>query len=362
MKKILAMMLTAAMMLSMGTAAMAEEKAYEDEKTVTITKVYKETNENTTSPAETFKFTVAEGWGETFVTDSTVANTADAVKASYVEGTKIEIGDVAYAAGAATVAGAKDTVTITLPEYTVVGVYYYTIKETPATTAGVTYYAKDIMLKVTVIEQDGKVRVAAVHTEDGYNGTVEDGTKKDEFENIYSAGSLEVTKVVKGNLGDKEKEFDVTVTFESDKTVGADIHYGTDTDGNGILDESEILGKVETSEWVEGKATADIKVKDGTTILFTNIPYDVTYTVDENDYSSEEYKTAYKVNGVAAESTDKVTDKKDAAKETVEITNTKDTSVDTGISVDSIPYIAMLGVVAVGGAGFMVSKKRRSED
>ena len=48
-----------------------------------------------------------------------------------------------------------------LPEYTSVGVYTYTLKETDNKTAGVTYYSKDIKLVVTVIQgEDGELRVA----------------------------------------------------------------------------------------------------------------------------------------------------------------------------------------------------------
>ena len=369
MKKILAMMLTAAMMLSMSAAVMADETTYTDEATVTITKVYKETNEGTTSPAETFEFTVAEGWEGKYVTDSTVADTADAVKASYKEGTKIEIDDVTYEAGDATVDGAEKPVLITLPEYTVVGIYYYTITETKADTAGVTYYTTPIMLKVTVVEQDGKVRVAAVHTEEGYNGTEADGTKKDKFENLYSAGSLAVSKTVTGILGDKTKDFTVRVVFTAPagKTVREAITYTDDNETKTIA-----------ANWTGSTDEIVIDLKDGETVTFTNIPTDVTYTVVEDSYASEEYDAAKYVNSdnattdtgagtISLTETTKTIDGKEvtvkvADADTVAITNNKGGNVDTGISVDSIPYIAMLGVVAIGGAGFMVSKKRRSED
>ena len=78
MKKILAMMLTAAMLLSMSAAVMADETTetetpaevvfgdtvnlegttdYEDEATVNIVKNYKLANADTESPADTFTFT-----------------------------------------------------------------------------------------------------------------------------------------------------------------------------------------------------------------------------------------------------------------------------------------------------------------
>ena len=400
MKKILAMMLTAAMMLSMGTAALAadgETPTYDDEATVTITKLYKENKDSAISPTETFYFTVDEGWGTTFVTDSTVENTEAAVEASYGEDgngkkTAISIGDVTFNEGVATLDGQEGKVTITLPKYTVVGIYYYTIKETPADTAGVTYYAKDIMLKVTVIEQNGKVRVAAVHTEEGYNGTEVDGKKKDTFENLYSAGTLEINKMVEGNLGDKTKDFTVTVVFtkDADVTVGAPIKYSTtggqtdpdyEQSKNWETEEKEVAAEDGTTKKItvqKETSTVVINLKHNETVTFTNIPHGVSYKVVEDNYrtstdSSNDYDNV-KYDGTDIKSTITVTGAeaedngvsgsivKDSDEDTVTITNTKISDVDTGISVDSIPYIAMLGVVAIGGTGFIVSKKRRSED
>ena len=42
------------------------------------------------------------------------------------------------------------------------------------------------------------------------------------------------------------------------------------------------------------------------------------------------------------------------------IVNNKGTEVDTGITLDNMPYILILTVVAIGAVGF-VSKKRSSE-
>ena len=180
--KLFAGLLASAMVLTMSTAvfASAEEKTststYTDHETVTIQKKYKLTNEGTISPAETFTL---EQVGAGRVTDGE-ATSAPAL------GT---ITGAAYAVGGATTAGAIEDITVNLPVYESVGIYEYTLKEVAGTTAGVTYYGNNIKLVVTVIQGDnGKLRVAAVHTED------EDGTKSDTFENIYSAGQLNVSK------------------------------------------------------------------------------------------------------------------------------------------------------------------------
>ena len=43
------------------------------------------------------------------------------------------------------------------------------------------------------------------------------------------------------------------------------------------------------------------------------------------------------------------------------ITNNKGVEVDTGISLDNMPYIMMLAMAALGTLGF-VSKKRKEEE
>ena len=169
MKKFVAILLTLMLVLGM-TAAVAEpvttDNPYTDMPTITLTKTYNLTNAGTISPAETFAFTAL-----------TCTDVADAGVGVTKENAPVPtIGDVAYAQGEAGSSTATKEITITLPEYTAVGKYTYTFSEINKGTAGVTYRPDAIKLVVTVIEQNGKVRVAAVHTE-------KEGAKSGNFEN-----------------------------------------------------------------------------------------------------------------------------------------------------------------------------------
>lgn len=368
MKKILAMMLTAAMMLSMGVAAMAasydadgnditgEENV--DTVTVKITKTYKNPN-NGVSPAETFDFTIEKS----SVTDQAVGVTFDNMPVPTIKSVSFNEGDagkVIITNGSAQYLCNRE-VEVTLPEYDGVGIYTYIIRETAGTTAGVEYFDGDIKLVVTVVQgEDGQLRIAGVHTEQ--NETEE---KSDMFANEYYAGSLDVTKTVTGNMGDQTKDFTVKVTFNAPKgkTVGAPITYTDDG----------VEKSITKDDMIDNTHTVEITLKHDETVTFKNIPYGVTYSIVENDYTGEGYdKPAYRYGedtysgfNPAVDTAITVVDLDnviDTANESAGITNNKGTTVDTGISVDSIPYIAMLGVVAVGGAGVVVSKKRRSED
>lgn len=336
MKKLATGFLTAAMMLSASNAVFASDTiSYTDCDSVTITKVYEAENEGTTSPAETFHFTIER----TSVTDAAEGITAANMPAA-------TIGSVSYAAGeAGSTTKAKD-ITITLPEYTSVGVYTYTIKETAGSTAGVTYYGSDILLKVTVIEQNGKVRVAAVHTESPVDIANGQGKKSDTFSNKYSAGKLNVKKTVTGNLGDQSKDFKVTVTFAAPqgKTVNEAISY---IDGGSTK-------TIPTTAWKDGVAKAEIELRHDETVTFTNIPYGVTYTVVEDDYTAEGYQAA-------AYSFDDTNKTIDSAQDTVTITNEKNGMIDTGIYMDSLPYVLALALIFGFGAVLFIRRRRVSE-
>lgn len=338
MKKILSLALALVLVLSMSTVAFAtegEENNHTDMSTVTLTKEYKLTNPGTTSPAETFAFSA--------LTCTNVTDAADSVTTANAP--VPTIASVSYTAGEAGGENAKKRITITLPEYTSVGIYTYTFSETDGGTAGVTYRSDDITLVVTVIEQDGKVRVAAVHTEG--EGVA---TKSGEFNNEYSAGSLSVKKTVTGIMGDKEKEFTVKVTFTAPEgdSVREAITY---IDGNKTK-------TIAAGEGWTGSKEVYITLKHNETVTFNNIPYGVTYTVVENDYTGKD-------NGgydPASYQFDDNNKKIDSASESVTITNNKGGVVDTGINMDSMPYILMLAVVFMGLFVFFSKKRKMREN
>lgn len=337
MKKIAAIIFSAAMVLNMGAAAMATggdtTPSYTDMKTVTITKNYEAANTGTTSPAETFGFSIER----TSVKDAAAGVNAENMPLP-------TIGSVSYGSGEAGSTTKSKDITITLPEYSSVGVYTYMIKETPGLTAGVTYRTSDIKLVVTVLQDTNDyIRVAAVHTED------ENGDKASSFDdNEYSAGSLAVEKTVTGNMGDRDKEFAVTVTFKvpEGKTVNEAISYVEDGQNKTIP----------ASAWSNGVATATINLKHEETVTFNNIPYGVTYTVVEDDYTTEA-NGGYDQAQYAFDDDSKTIN---TSSEKVVITNNKnDGDIDTGINLDSMPYIMILCLVAVC-AVVMFARKRFS--
>ena len=332
MKKLLAMLLTLALVLGMSMTIMAADG--DDASEITVTKVFKDMNGGK-SPEEEFDF---ENMTCIEVTDAAADINVDYVNENLLP----TITKVQFAEGDATADGTgtgTKTATITLPEYTSVGIYTYQFNEVAGTTAGVTYNTDPIYLVVTVIEQDGKVRVAAVHCEGSHNAN--DGSKTDEFENTYESGTLAVSKTVTGNMGDQSKYFDVTVTFVAPdgETINSTITYTG--------------GQYEEAVTVEDN-TATIQVKHGDTVTFENIPEGVTWTVEEADYTGDGYDAAtYTTESESIDAGDA---------DTCEITNNKEQEIDTGISMDSLPYIVMIVVVAVAAVAFFMRKRASAEE
>lgn len=288
---------------------------YTDQSTVTIQKKYTLIGAGT-SPEETF--TLAQV-GNGRVTDG---EATEAPALGTITGAK-------FAEGAATVDGTTGDITVALPNYDKVGVYEYTLKEVAGTTAGVAYYPDNIRLVVTVINgEDGKLRIAAVHVES-------EGAKSNTFPNTYSAGSLKVTKTVKGNLGDKDKYFKFTVTLTGEEGKTYRDSYAV-TGGSNTANPSTI--KV-------GEATTFL-LKHGDTITIANLPYRVEYTVTET--AAEGYTTTSTGDYGTI----------NAAEQTAAFTNNKAGSIDTGVVLNNMPYILVLAVLAAGVAVFIIRKRR----
>jgi len=316
--------------LAMGVSVMpafaASGETYADMDSVVIKKNYELANEGTFSPAETFSF------------DIEADNVTDASDDITPENMPMPtIGTVSYLRGEAGSTTKTKEIKIELPKYNSVGVYTYIIHEAAGNSAGVTYYGDAILLRVTVIEQDGKLRIAAVHTEDP-ESTGEG--KKDDFDNLYSAGELEVHKDVEGIMGNKEKYFKFTVQLTGEEGKTYQDSYAITGGSYGANPASIKIRPGETTE-------ATFYLKDDDTIHIENLPYGVEYKVSETpvaDYVTTETGTEGEV---------------DAAVEQANFTNTKGGTVDAGVVLDSAPYLFTL--TGAAGVGLLLTLRRRHQ-
>lgn len=347
-KKLFAGVVAAAMIATMSFPAFAARPTPNvgSDGLVTITKKYTVTgSEEKKAPAETFTFTVTPGAkvnGAEKTVEKSEATTIPTMAANSNEKT------VAFTAltedGTGTFTVDVANLNIKKP-----GMYYYTVTETPSNTAGVDYAAKSMIMVITAgYADDGEDSSlsywAALHDSTNYND------KNSKFENTYTAGSLKVTKKVTGSLGDKDKKFNVDVTFTAPagKTVKSTITYVN----NGAESIAPGAWKLNTTtNQYEAKVTVELAHKGS--VQFNNIPKDVTYIVEEQDYSREEYTATYEGDKSGTIAND--------VKSTTITNNKGDDNIDTGVILDNAPYILMLAVVAAG-AMTLVIKKRREEE
>ena len=349
-KKLFAGVVAAAMIATMSFPAFAARPTPNvgANGLVTITKNYKVVgSEDKKAPAETFNFTVTPGAtvnGAEKTVEKSEATTIPAMAANSDKKT-VEFTTALTADGTGTFTVDVANLNITKP-----GIYYYTVTETAGNTAGVDYAADPMIMVITAgYADDGEDSTLSYWV--GLHDSKEFNNKNKPFENTYTAGSLNVTKKVTGSLGNKDKKFkiDVTFTAPAGKTVKSTITYVNDGEKS-IAPAAWKLNT--TTNKYEANVTVELAHKGF--VQFNNIPKDVTYNVEEQDYSREEYTATYE------ETTKAGTITSDVKRTT--ITNKRgDDTIDTGVILDNAPYILMLAVVA-GGAMTLVIKKRREEE
>lgn len=140
-----------------------------------------------------------------------------------------------------------------------------------------------------------------------------------------SVRDVSISKTVSGTMGDHYKSFDFAVTV----TLG-----GNDADF--IINGAQYTG------------FAGFSLKNGENIVLHDVPIGAELTVTEADYSGSGYSASCSVNGqthVGGRSAE--LEVSAASENTVHFTNTKDAAPDTGVTLDSFPYILILCAVTL---------------
>ena len=169
--------------------------------------------------------------------------------------------------------------------------------------------------------------------------------KSDGFTNKYTTYTLNLKKMIAGEMANMTETFKFTIHFNG--TAGASFMYGNDTI---TLDEN-------------GSATLTIPAlgHEGTAVI-KGIPSTVKYTITETVKENEGYTTTYTQTDVTGKqdgvtTTEKVMGKKDNS---VEFTNTKDASTPTGVIMTIAPY-ALMVVLAGAFAVVFLTRRNRAE-
>ena len=195
-----------------------------------------------------------------------------------------------------------------------------------------------------------------------------------------ATSNVTITKQVTGLLGDTNKEFafNVSITQNNAACTGVTAKKGNETvDLNGFylkhgetvtLENVPIGATIKVTEAAPGKhytvsATGQSGERDGSSdVTFTYAAAANTSTASDADEAdlmllSMDEDTTVDADAVAlADATDKT-----VTNNAITVTNHCGLKPDTGVLLDTLPYIVILAVVA-GGVALLMLRKRRKED
>ena len=176
--------------------------------------------------------------------------------------------------------------------------------------------------------------------------------------NSYTSNraDLTVTKTVTGNMADLDEVF----TFQMSIASAEEINPEKITYKKGTTE-----GKL--SELTDNKFT----LKNGESIVFSGIPAGAEVTVTETD--AGDYKTTVDVSNTPTEAVALAaeTDSGDtksgtvtisATAQTIAFTNEKEIPVNTGVILDTLPYVLMLLAVGGGVVAFFLRKRHHDDE
>ena len=248
-------------------------------------------------------------------------------------------------------------------------IYEYELKEVVPTTEdsdikyntnGIVKYKVKVRVENTSAGGQNTLEVKAITIAPitlSQDGTETEGTKvgSADFANSYTednAGKLVLTKNISGTGSDKNDEFTFTVQFTAPTTAKEVDYEYTKTLQSGE-DETSVEKSIN-----DGVVTVNLKDKEF--ITFENLPAGTTYTIIETEDKGYDTTSISGSGTVDTENAKKVsgtlTDAEAGNTETY--TNTKNSSPLTGVIVNNMPYIALLGASGAGLVVLAASKKR----
>ena len=150
--------------------------------------------------------------------------------------------------------------------------------------------------------------------------------------------SIKLKKLVTGNMGDRTKEFRFTISIKK---------------GN-----ENVTFKVDNTS-TTGSATVDLANDEESTI--TEIPIGANVTIREDDYTGSRYTTSYVIDD-GSKVTERVANieaKKNVSAYEIVFTNNKEAIPDTGITLDSLPFITLLALSIAGGIVYLICRYKK---
>lgn len=154
--------------------------------------------------------------------------------------------------------------------------------------------------------------------------------------NTAQTEEVTITKQVTGNMGDRDKYFEFTVNCTEAMIEGTGYTLSED-------------GKTATFNLKDDGSITLQGVRKGATLIISEVNaggYTTTIKVGDQPIANKNYTLPVNSNN----------------KVLITVINDKDWIVDTGVLLDSLPYILILVVVILGAVLFLKNRKRRNDD
>lgn len=226
-------------------------------------------------------------------------------------------------------------------DFTAPGTYVFHLKEEKGSNPNITYSTAEYDIYVVVswpedYPTDHTPVIQSIKAHDAQDKKTDTAS----FTNSAAANAgLTISKTVAGAAANTDDLFNYTLSVS-----GASGSYTvTKSDG--------------TTATLTAGTDYSFSLKHGESIVVANLPVDATYKVTEADTN---YDESNKVDNVASEDGHVATGTIKNGGDRVDYKNTKGFGPDTGITMNTLPFVAV-GVVAVaGGAALVISRRRHA--
>lgn len=176
---------------------------------------------------------------------------------------------------------------------------------------------------------------------------------------ISEETDVTITKTVTGLLGDTNREFQFNLCVKTTLDTNNVTYSKTTVNGTTVAGTLSSSTNDVKNQMDDGGYTYKypFTLKHGESVTFENLPVG-TYRVEEDE--ADHYETKYTIGSTETSGRTATVELK-STPQTVAFTNHATLKPDTGVLLDTLPYIVILAVVA-GGVALLMLRKRRKED
>ena len=242
------------------------------------------------------------------------------------------------------------------------GQYQFTLQEVAGSNKNITYSKQSYKVRVDVVSNtDGSgaptgvakingVYILGTETVDGLNGKASSAV----FDNTAADNqSLTVSKHVAGTAANTDDDFTFTVT----------VNNATGT--------YAVTGDVAASTTITAGKAQTFTLKNGQEFVINNLPVGATYTVTETETDYTETHKANTDKGYVGDDADTKDVNEGLESEgtiakgtnsTVDFKNEKGFAPETGITMNTLPFVGVAAVAVAGGVSLVISRNRRQHE